>query len=137
MRLATWNIQWFDHLFDERSRLHDDGGRGGREGVTRHEQTQAIAHVLRAIDADAVMVIEAPDARRRTRDGQTAPVSPAAIAAPTGFYGVDGAFRFQNGVIERALAVNEVGPRGLRVLEAAPAGFGGAPAAGAGRPVSR
>jgi branched-chain amino acid transport system substrate-binding protein len=83
-----------------------------------------------AYDATALLV-------NLARDGQTAPVSPAAIAAATGFYGVDGAFRFQNGVVERALAVNEVGPRGLRVLEAAPAGFGGAPAAGAGRPVSR
>lgn len=72
MRLATWNVEWFDHLFDDRSRLYDDDGRGGREGVTRHEQTHAIAHVLQAIDADAVLVIEAPDARRRTRDGDPA-----------------------------------------------------------------
>ncbi len=72
MRLATWNIQWFDHLFDDRTRLYDDDGRGGREGVTRAEQTQAIAQVLQALDADAVMVIEAPDSRRRTRDGLTA-----------------------------------------------------------------
>lgn len=69
MRLATWNVEWFDHLFDDASRLWDDDGRSGREGVTRAEQTRGIARVLRAIDADAVMVIEAPDARRRTSGG--------------------------------------------------------------------
>jgi hypothetical protein len=72
LRIAAWNVQWFDHLFDDRSELWDDDGRGGREGVTRAEQAHGIAHVLRVLDADAVMVIEAPDARRRTRDGSYA-----------------------------------------------------------------
>ncbi|WP_210527252.1 endonuclease/exonuclease/phosphatase family protein [Rubellimicrobium arenae] len=72
MRLATYNVEWFDYLFDDRARLWDDGGRSGREGVTRHEQTQALGRVFRAIDADAVMVVEAPDGRRGRHDGSEA-----------------------------------------------------------------
>ena len=65
LRIATWNVEWFDNLFDDQARLIDDGGWSGRRDVTRAEQTRAIAHVLRAIDADAIMVIEAPDTSRR------------------------------------------------------------------------
>jgi endonuclease/exonuclease/phosphatase family metal-dependent hydrolase len=68
MRLATWNVEWFDNLFDNRGRLHDDDRWSGRRDVTRADQTAAIAHVLRRINADAVMVIEAPDTSRN-RDG--------------------------------------------------------------------
>lgn len=68
MRIATWNIEWFDNLFDDKGRLHDDDRWSGRRDVTRADQTAAIAHVLRRIDADALMVIEAPDTSR-TRDG--------------------------------------------------------------------
>lgn len=71
MRLATWNVEWFDNLFDDWGRLIDDDGWSGRRDVTRAEQTAAIAHVLRRIDVDAVMVIEAPDTNRR-RDGMLA-----------------------------------------------------------------
>ena len=81
VRLATYNVQWFDHLFDDRDRLWNDDGRGGREGVTRAEQMAGLGRVFRALDADAVLVVEAPDARHRTA---TAPPrwrsSPAASA---------------------------------------------------------
>jgi len=72
VRIATYNTQWFDHLFDDHARLWNDDGRGGREGVTRAEQTAGLGHVFRALDADAVLVVEAPDARHRTRDGTPA-----------------------------------------------------------------
>jgi hypothetical protein len=68
LRIATWNVEWFDTLFDDWSRLIDDDSWSGRRDVTRAEQTHALAHVFRALDADAVMVIEAPDTNRR-RDG--------------------------------------------------------------------
>ena len=68
MRIATWNVEWFDTLFDDEGRLIADDGWSGRRDVTRADQTAAIAAVLRALDADAVMVIEAPDTSRR-RDG--------------------------------------------------------------------
>lgn len=64
LRLATYNVQWFDHLFDREGRLRDDDGRAGREGVAAAEQVEALGRVFRALDADAVVVVEAPDARR-------------------------------------------------------------------------
>ena len=63
LRLATWNVAWFNALFDDAGHALRDGGRGGRHGVTRGEQLDAIAVVLRGLDADAIMVIEAPDTR--------------------------------------------------------------------------
>lgn len=68
MRLATYNVEWFDALFDRDGRLAADAGPSGRAGVSRAAQAEALAHVLATIDADAVMVIEAPDTNRR-RDG--------------------------------------------------------------------
>lgn len=61
MRLATWNVAWFDSLFGPGDVLLADSGRSGRPGIARAEQAEAIATVLRAIDADAVLVVEAPD----------------------------------------------------------------------------
>ncbi len=47
-----------------------------------------------------------------------------AITAPSGYLGVDGIFRFrQDGTIERGLAVIEVQPRGVKVVDPAPATF--------------
>jgi ABC-type branched-subunit amino acid transport system substrate-binding protein len=47
------------------------------------------------------------------------------LVDPSGFIGLDGAFRFRpNGVIERALEVREVGAGGVTVVSPAPARFG-------------
>lgn len=62
MRIATYNVEWFAGLFDDNDRLYDDGGWSGRWDVTRAQQTAALGTVFQALDADAVMVIEAPDA---------------------------------------------------------------------------
>ncbi|SHI38511.1 endonuclease/exonuclease/phosphatase family protein [Wenxinia saemankumensis] len=70
IRLATWNVEWFDHLFDDRGRLRPDGP-SGRDGIGRAEQGWAIARVLAALDADAVLIVEAPDISRR-RNGAAA-----------------------------------------------------------------
>ena len=48
-------------LFDADGRLIEDAGPSRRYGVTRGEQLAAIGIVLTAIDADAVIIIEAPD----------------------------------------------------------------------------
>ena len=64
MRIATYNVEWFASLFDDGDALHDDGAWSGRWNVTRAQQTAALGTVFRALDADAVMVIEAPDAGR-------------------------------------------------------------------------
>lgn len=61
MRIACYNVEWFDRLFDDQGTLMRDGAWSGRRDVKRVEQAEALAHVFRAIDADAIMVIEAPD----------------------------------------------------------------------------
>lgn len=61
MRIATYNVEWFNALFDEQDALIEDGGWSARYNVTRAEQSQALGHVFRTMDADAVLVIEAPD----------------------------------------------------------------------------
>lgn len=67
MRLATYNIEWFAYLFDKNDRLMLDGKPSGVYGVDRYTQGRAIAHVLRRLDADAIMVIEAPNTGRTQR----------------------------------------------------------------------
>jgi len=64
MRIVTYNIEWMNSLFADDGTLYDDDVRAGRYGVTRAEQTEALATVFRALDADAVLVVEAPDDSR-------------------------------------------------------------------------
>lgn len=71
MRLATYNVEWFNSLFDDSGKLLTDGGWSGRRNVTRKQQIKALGTVFKALDADAVMVIEAPDNGRR-RSTETA-----------------------------------------------------------------
>ncbi|MEM8823480.1 MAG: endonuclease/exonuclease/phosphatase family protein [Pseudomonadota bacterium] len=68
-RLATWNIEWFDRLFGDDGSVLENGEWSARYNVTKEQQAAAIAGVLRWIDADAVLIIEAPDDshRRSTR----------------------------------------------------------------------
>ena len=68
MRIATWNVEWMNALFDDQGRMLEDAEPSARHGVTRAEQLGAIGIVLSAMDVDGVMVIEAPDqsARRST-----------------------------------------------------------------------
>ena len=61
LRIATWNIEWFDELFDRRDRLLCDHQWSKRHDVTRRQQGDAIAEVLRAVDPDILLVVEAPD----------------------------------------------------------------------------
>ncbi len=65
MRIATYNIEWFNALFDDDNALLMNGEWSSRYKITRAEQAQALGTVFRAMDADAVMVIEAPDTTRR------------------------------------------------------------------------
>ncbi|MEX3316032.1 endonuclease/exonuclease/phosphatase family protein [Sulfitobacter sp. PS-8MA] len=65
MRFATYNVEWFANLFDADNRLYDDEASSGRHDVTRAAQTAALGRVFRALDADAIMVIEAPNHGRR------------------------------------------------------------------------
>lgn len=64
MRIATYNVEWFANLFDDHDQLRDDDEWSGRWDVTRARQTAAVGRVFQALDADAVMVIEAPNTGR-------------------------------------------------------------------------
>jgi len=65
VRIATYNVEWFDALFDDDGALLDDSVPSARHSVTRAGQIAALGQVFHAVDADAVMVIEAPDQSRR------------------------------------------------------------------------
>lgn len=64
MRIATYNVEWFTNLFDKHDRLIEDDGLSGRQDVTRADQAAALGIVFSAMDADAVMIVEAPDTSR-------------------------------------------------------------------------
>lgn len=61
LRLATYNVEWFNALFDIRARLMEDDEPSARYKVTRAGQIRALGVVFRALDADGVLVVEAPD----------------------------------------------------------------------------
>ncbi len=69
MRIATYNVEWFNTLFDDAGVLIDDDSWSGRWDVTKAQQTAGLGTVFSALDADAVMIIEAPDTspHRNTR----------------------------------------------------------------------
>lgn len=60
---------------------------------------------------------------RMTKGGRRDAATARQLETSQGFVGVDGLFRFRRGVVERAMAVNEAGPRGGRVVEPAPQTF--------------
>ncbi len=71
MRFATYNVEWFSTLFADDGTLVDDDSWSSRRDVTKTQQTAALAAVFQAMDADVVMVIEAPDTSPR-RNGAAA-----------------------------------------------------------------
>ena len=71
MRIATYNVEWFSNLFNNAGHLLDDAGWSGRFDIKRFQQIEALGIVFNALDADAVMIIEAPDSHRK-RDGTAA-----------------------------------------------------------------
>lgn len=65
MRIATYNVEWFDALFDAQGKPLLDEAWSRRHDVKRKDQLHALAKVFTALDADAIMVIEAPDTSRK------------------------------------------------------------------------
>ena len=61
LRIATYNIEWFTNLFGRNDAILEDNEWSSRYQVRRKDQLRAISKVLKAVDADAIMVIEAPD----------------------------------------------------------------------------
>lgn len=66
MRIATWNIEWFTALFGDDNHPIEDDTPSARYKVTKREQLVGIGIVLAAMDADAVLIVEAPDENRRS-----------------------------------------------------------------------
>lgn len=65
MRIATYNVEWFNSLFDDDGTLINDDSWSGRWDVTKAQQTAGLGVVFAAMDVDAVMIIEAPDTSPR------------------------------------------------------------------------
>ena len=65
LRLATYNVEWFNALFDDAGRPLDDSQPSARYGITRDRQLTALRTVFAALDADGIMVIEAPDTGKK------------------------------------------------------------------------
>ncbi|WGI20931.1 endonuclease/exonuclease/phosphatase family protein [Amylibacter sp. IMCC11727] len=61
MRLATYNVEWFASLFDQKDNLINDNSWSGRYDVKKRDQIAALGHVFQTLDADAIMIIEAPN----------------------------------------------------------------------------
>ena len=61
LRLATYNVEWFNALFDDHGRMLEDSAPSTRYKVSRGEQLGALGIVFSAIDADGITIIEAPD----------------------------------------------------------------------------
>lgn len=61
MRIATYNVEWFDALFDRNADPLIDQNWSSRYNVTRSQQWHALGHVFRSFDADCVLVVEAPN----------------------------------------------------------------------------
>ena len=60
LRLATYNVEWFNALFDDAGRPLNDSQPSARYGITRDRQLTALRAVFAALDADGIMVIESP-----------------------------------------------------------------------------
>ena len=65
MRIATYNVEWFNYLFHDDGSLVNDDSWSARWDVTKAMQTAALGAVFQSMDADAVMIIEAPDTSPR------------------------------------------------------------------------
>ncbi len=64
MRIATYNIEWFEDLFDNDNNLQLDQDWSRRYDVKRVDQATAIADVIRRLDPDIMLIVEAPNTGR-------------------------------------------------------------------------
>jgi len=64
VRIATYNVEWFADLFDKDDNLLLDHDWSRRYDVKRVDQATAIAEVIRRVDADIMLIVEAPNTGR-------------------------------------------------------------------------
>ena len=65
IRLASYNCEWMNALFDDAGQLLADVQLSARYNTSRAEQVAALGTVFTALNADGVMIIEAPDQSAR------------------------------------------------------------------------
>ncbi|WP_116130909.1 endonuclease/exonuclease/phosphatase family protein [Tropicimonas sp. IMCC34043] len=65
MRIATYNVEWMNALFDDDGQPLADDAPSARYGISRGAQLDALGIVFTALDADAILIVEAPDQNRR------------------------------------------------------------------------
>ena len=61
LRIASYNVEWFAGLFGPEDVLLRDDSWSRRRDVTKAQQAQAIADVIRRVDPDILMIVEGPD----------------------------------------------------------------------------
>ena len=61
LRLATYNVEWMNALFDDQGQLLQDGEPSSRYKTSRGEQLAALGIVFTALDPDGILIVEAPD----------------------------------------------------------------------------
>ncbi len=61
MRIATYNVEWFADLFSKNDELLLDQEWSRRYNVRREDQLNSIARVMRQVDADVMLIVEAPN----------------------------------------------------------------------------
>jgi len=64
VRVATYNVEWFEDLFDKDNNLLLNQAWSRRYDVKRADQSMAIADVMRRVDADILLIVEAPNTGR-------------------------------------------------------------------------
>ncbi len=65
MRIATYNVEWFTALFDKNNQLLHDTNKSARYKISRAEQADSLAHVIREINADVLLIVEAPNTEHK------------------------------------------------------------------------
>ncbi len=61
MKIASYNVEWMNTLFHDGKIDNNHNEWSSRYGVTKQDQLNAIAKVLRIVDADAFLILEAPN----------------------------------------------------------------------------
>ena len=65
LRIATYNVEWMNALFDDRGQPEATNALSARYNITKADQLAALGIVFTALNADGVMIIEAPDQSRK------------------------------------------------------------------------
>lgn len=65
MRIATYNTEWFSELVGTDNQLLYDNEASHRYRTTRREQLEALGQVFQALDADAILLVEAPESGKK------------------------------------------------------------------------